>query len=65
MVILKNEKLTVKVAIHGAELKSVVDNVTGYEYMWQADPARTDGRRSRSTGRSGSWTPCCPPLSPA
>ena len=38
MVILKNEKLTAKVAIHGAELKSVVDNVTGYEYMWQADP---------------------------
>ena len=37
-VILKNDELTVEISYHGAELRSVKDNKTGYEYMWQADP---------------------------
>ena len=36
---LSNEQLTVAVSDMGAELRSVKDNATGYEYMWQADPA--------------------------
>ena len=37
--ILENEELKVTFNSHGAELRSVVDKKTGYEYMWQADPA--------------------------
>ncbi len=36
---IQNDKLKVKFSSHGAELRSVVDVKTGYEYMWQADPA--------------------------
>lgn len=36
---LSNQKLTIRVAEHGAELSSVVANETGKEYLWQADPA--------------------------
>lgn len=36
---LSNQKLTIRVAKHGAELSSVVANETGKEYLWQADPA--------------------------
>lgn len=36
---LSNQKLTIRVAEHGAELSSVVANETGKEYVWQADPA--------------------------
>lgn len=38
MIELKNETLTIQIAERGAELKSVVDNTTGIEYLWQADP---------------------------
>lgn len=38
MITLKNEKLTVQIAQAGAELKSVKDNTTNVEYMWQANP---------------------------
>lgn len=34
---LKNDVLTVKVESHGAEVKSVVSNENGREYMWQGD----------------------------
>lgn len=34
---IKNDFLTVKIADFGAELKSVISNKTGFEYMWQAD----------------------------
>ena len=37
--ILKNSELTVTVSSAGAEIRSVKDNATGQEYMWQADPA--------------------------
>lgn len=36
--ILENEKLRVEIDSFGAELKSVKDQSTGYEYMWQGDP---------------------------
>ncbi|VBB09359.1 aldose 1-/glucose-6-phosphate 1-epimerase [Lucifera butyrica] len=36
---LKNEYITVAVNRFGAELKSLVSNETGREYLWQADPA--------------------------
>lgn len=35
---IKNDKLTVVVSEHGAELVSIKDNA-GKEYLWQADPA--------------------------
>lgn len=35
---LKNEKLTIKVKEHGAELCSITDS-KGKEYLWQAEPA--------------------------
>ena len=35
---LKNDDLAVKISQHGAEIRSVIDNETGREYMWQADP---------------------------
>ena len=38
MVELKNERLTVHIEEHGAELRSVKDSVTNIEYMWQANP---------------------------
>ena len=37
--ILKNSELTVTVSSAGAEIRSVKDNATGQEYMWQADLA--------------------------
>jgi len=37
MIELKNDKLTVQIAPFGAELRSVSDDVTGIEYMWQAN----------------------------
>ena len=36
---IKNDELQVKFSSHGAELRSVIDAKTGYEYMWQADSA--------------------------
>ena len=36
---LKNERLTLTVDSHGAELRSLVRNADGKELMWQADPA--------------------------
>jgi len=39
MIELKNEQLIVQIAPFGAELKSVQDQVTGIEYMWQGDGA--------------------------
>ena len=36
--VLKNENLSLSVSLHGAEIKSLKNNATGYEYMWQADP---------------------------
>ena len=36
---LSNQKLTIRVAEHGAELSGIVANATGKEYLWQADPA--------------------------
>lgn len=35
---LDNSELTLTVTNHGAEIRSLVDNVSGREYMWQADP---------------------------
>lgn len=37
MVTLSNNELTVKINEFGAEVSSVIDNKTGYEFMWQAD----------------------------
>ncbi|MFD1428784.1 aldose 1-epimerase family protein [Lacticaseibacillus mingshuiensis] len=39
MITIKNEFLTVTINAHGAELTSVIDNHTGRETLWQADPA--------------------------
>ncbi len=39
MVTLKNNWLTVEINAFGAEMHSVVDRKTGYEFMWQADEA--------------------------
>lgn len=36
---LSNNQLTIQVSPHGAELSSIVNNATGKEYLWQADPA--------------------------
>ena len=35
---LKGERLSIRVEGKGAELKSLTDNTTGEEYMWNADP---------------------------
>ena len=35
---LKNEEITVKISDHGAELKSLIRNTDGREYLWQANP---------------------------
>ena len=45
MYTLKNEFLTVQVSAHGAEHRSIRDNKTGIEYLWQAD-AKYWGRSS-------------------
>lgn len=37
MVTLSNNELTVKINEFGAEVSSVIDKKTGYEFMWQAD----------------------------
>lgn len=37
MVTLKNNWLTVKINSFGAEMQSVIDRKTGYEFIWQAD----------------------------
>lgn len=42
---LKNNLLTVEIDSHGAELHSIVNNISGQEYLWQADKAFW-GRRS-------------------
>ncbi|WP_138373018.1 MULTISPECIES: aldose 1-epimerase family protein [Oscillospiraceae] len=39
MFCLKNEELTLEIASHGAEMRSLKDNQTGQEYLWDADPA--------------------------
>lgn len=36
---LKNQLITLKIASHGAEMKSLTCNQTGQEYLWHADPA--------------------------
>lgn len=36
---LKNEALTLEIDAHGAEMKSLKDNQTGQEYLWDGDPA--------------------------
>lgn len=36
---LQNQDITIQIASFGAELKSLLDNGTGTEYMWCADPA--------------------------
>jgi len=35
---IQNNQLTAKVRLNGAELSSLIDNHSGEEYMWQADP---------------------------
>lgn len=37
MILLENENLLVQIDPHGAELKSVIDKKTNYEFMWQGD----------------------------
>lgn len=37
MITISNEYLTIKINELGAELVSVIDNKSGYEYMWQGD----------------------------
>lgn len=39
MYYLKNGELTVEIASLGAEMKSLKDNRTGLEYLWEGDPA--------------------------
>lgn len=39
MVTLQNDQLVVEINMHGAELSSVVDRKSGYEFIWQADAA--------------------------
>ena len=45
MYTLSNEAVTIKVSSHGAELKSLINNATRKEYLWQAGP-RYWGRTS-------------------
>lgn len=35
---IKNEEITLQISSLGAEMKSLKDNQTGVEYLWQADP---------------------------
>lgn len=37
--ILENNLLKVEVSSFGAELQSITSKVSGYEYLWQGDPA--------------------------
>lgn len=37
MITLQNDHLSVQINSQGAELVSVIDNKTGYEFLWQAD----------------------------
>lgn len=37
MVTLQNDQLVIEINTHGAELCSVVDRKSGYEFLWQAD----------------------------
>jgi len=37
MITLSNQQLTVKINEFGAEVSSVTDQKTGYEFIWQAD----------------------------
>lgn len=39
MITLSNDALTITINELGAELTSVIDNKTGYEFLWQGDPA--------------------------
>ena len=43
MIILKNDRLTVKISELGAELRSVIDNESNYEFMWQGDKRYWNG----------------------
>ena len=36
---LENDTLKLKIASHGAEMKSLIKKSTGIEYLWKADPA--------------------------
>lgn len=36
---LENDQCSVSISLHGAELKSFKNQLSGYEYVWQADPA--------------------------
>lgn len=38
MITLENNELKISIALHGAELRSVIDKKDGREYMWSADP---------------------------
>jgi len=40
---IQNEYLTARICTTGAELHSLKDNITGYEYIWQGDPAVWSG----------------------
>lgn len=42
MITLNNEHLTVNIKESGAELTSIVDQATNYEFLWQADEAYWD-----------------------
>lgn len=37
--ILENNLLKVEVSSFGAELQSITSKASGYEYLWQGDPA--------------------------
>ena len=41
MIQLENEQVIVKIKEMGAELTSVLDRASGYEFIWQGDPIRT------------------------
>ena len=38
MIQLENEQVIVKIKEMGAELTSVLDRASGYEFIWQGDP---------------------------
>ncbi|MCF7849449.1 MAG: aldose 1-epimerase family protein [Kiritimatiellales bacterium] len=43
MITLSNSNLSAKIALMGAELKSLKEHATGLEYIWQSDPAHWKG----------------------
>ena len=43
MIELSNSCLTAKIALMGAELKSLKERATGVEYIWQSDPSIWSG----------------------